>query len=255
MPSIARPTIVLVHGSWHVPQHYDELVQKLQHAGFDVYCPLPPICDETKRLKSNMCSDVTLVRDLVKSLIANSQQMVMLLHSYGDAVGTEAAQGLSITEQKAQGHSGGITHLIFMCGFMLQEGESVSSASLPRPQPEPVEADEATRTTFPCEPPIRLFYADVRLDLARKMASLLVRQSRPAMTDSVTYAAWRDIPTTHLKTKDDQVMFPGWQDRQIKAVRDAGIEVTVEELESSHSPFVSMPGKMVGAVERAIDVG
>ena len=254
MPSNARPTIVLVHGAWHVPQHYEEFLQKLRHAGFEAHCPLLPTCDETKRLNATMFSDVELVRDLVKSLIANSREVVMLLHSYGGAVGTEAVKGLSISEQSAQGQSGGVGRLIFMCGFMLQEGESVGGASLPRPEPEPIEVDEETGTTFLCEPPIKLFYADVQADLAQKMESLLVRQSGPALTASITYAAWKDIPTIYLKTKNDEILFPNWQDRQIKAVRDAGIEITVEEYESSHCPFISMPENMIEAVKRTVDV-
>lgn len=247
----ARPTIVLVHGAWHVPQHYETLLQKLRQAGFEVHCPLLPTCDETKRLNATMFSDVELVQDIVKSLIATSREVIMLLHSYGGAVGTEAAKGLSIPQQKARGHRGGIRRLIFMCGFMLQEGESVGDASLPRPDPEPVEVDEETGTTFLSESPIQLFYADVQADLVQKMESLLVRQSGPAMTDPITYASWKDIPTTYLKMKNDKVLFPDWQDRQIKAVRDARIEITVEEYESSHSPFISIPNKMVEAVERA----
>jgi len=47
------------------------------------------------------------------------------------------------------------------------------------------------------------------------------------------------------------VLFLAWQDRQIKAVRDAGVEVSVETFQLSYSPFLSMPGEVVNAVERA----
>ena len=175
----------------------------------------------------------------------------MLLHSYGGAVGTEAVNSLSASERAAKGLRGGVTHLIYMCAFMLQVGESVGGASLPRPVPEPVESDPATGTTFLCEPPIRLLYADLEPERARKMEALLVRQSGSAMTDAVTYDAWRYIPTTYLRTEDDRVLFLEWQERQIRAVRDAGVKITVESYKSSHSPFLSIPGEMVAAVERA----
>ena len=177
----------------------------------------------------------------------------MLLHSYGGAVGTEAVQGFSASECAAKGLRGGVTHLIYMCAFMLQVGESVGGASLPRPVPEPVESDPATGTTFLCESPIRLLYADLEPERAREMEALLVRQSGKAMTDKITYAAWRYIPTTYLSTRDDRVLFPEWQERQIKAVRDAGVELRVETYKSSHSPFLSIPGEMVAAVERVAE--
>lgn len=78
----------------------------------------------------------------------------MLLHSYGGAVGTKAVKGLSASERANDKLHGGVTRLIYLCGFILQVGESVSSASLPRPVPEPIELDEATGTTFPCQHPI-----------------------------------------------------------------------------------------------------
>ena len=253
MPSNTKPAIVLVHGAWHVPEHYTSFIQHLHQAGFDVLCPRLPTCDETKRLTSNMFSDAQVVRSQIISLIHNSREIIMLLHSYGGAVGTEAVNGLSASERAAKGLSGGVTHLIYMCAFMLQVGESVGGASLPRPVPEPVERDPATGTTFLCEPPRQLLYADLEPERGREMEALLARQSGPAMTDAVTYPAWRYIPTTYLRTMDDRVLFPEWQERQIKAVREAGVKITVETYKAGHSPFLSIPGEMVAAVERAAE--
>ncbi len=248
-----KPAIVLVHGAWHVPQHYTDFIQQLQQAGFEVICPLLPTCDETKCLDADMFGDAHVVRNLVLSLIERSREVVMLLHSYGGAVGTEAVKGLSVSERANEKLHGGVIHLIYLCGFMLQVGESVGGASLPRPVPEPIELDEATGTTLPCQPPIQLFYADVEPERAKKMEALLVRQSGSAMTDAITYPAWRYIPTTYLRTQDDQVLFPHWQERQMKAARAIGTSLAVETFVSSHSPFLSMPREIVGAVERAAE--
>ena len=253
MSSTGKPAIVLVHGAWHVPEHYSDFIQQLQQAGFDVFCPRLPTCDETKRLNANMFSDAQVVQNQVISLVDQSREVIMLLHSYGGAVGTEALNRLSASERATKGLRGGVTHLIFMCGFMLQVGESVGGASLPRPVPEPVEIDDATGTSFLCEPPIQLFYADVEPERAKKMEALLVRQSGSAMADAITYPAWQHIPTTYLRTQKDEVLFPHWQERQIKAVRDTGANLTVETFDSSHSPFLSIPEEMVAAVVRAIE--
>ena len=136
---------------------------------------------------------------------------------------------------------------------MLQVGECVGGASLPRPDPDPVERDAATSTTFLCEPSIELFYADVEPERAKRMEKLLTRQSGKARRDAITYPAWQHIPTTYLRTQDDRVLFPDWQGRQIKAVRDAGASITVETYKAGHSPFLSMPEEMVAAVERAVE--
>ncbi len=252
MSSNVKPAIVLVHGAWHVPEHYTDFIARLKHAGFDVSCPLLPTCDQSKRPDADLYADAHVVRDLVISLIDQSRDVVLILHSYGGAVGAEAIKGLSMRERAAEGLQGGVTRLIYMCGFMLQVGESVGGASLPRPDPDPVVFDDKTKTTFLCESPVQLFYADVEPDLAKEFKGLIVRQDARAMSDTVTHPAWQFVPTTYLRTTEDRVLFLDWQDRQIEAVRNQGVEVRVETFRSSHSPFISLAEDMIAAVERAV---
>lgn len=252
MSQDATPTIILVHGAWHVPAHYTSFIARLQHAGFEVSCPLLPTCDESKRPNADLYADAQVIRDQVISLVNQSRAVVMILHSYGGAVGAEAVKGLSSRERAAEGLHGGVTHLIYMCGFMLQVGEIVGGASLPRPEPDPVEFDDITKTSFLCESPVHLVYADVEPSHAKELEGLLVRQDARAMSDVVSHPAWRYIPTTYLRTTEDRVLFLEWQDRQIEAVRNEGVEVRVETFISSHSPFVSLVEEMVAAVKRAV---
>ena len=234
-----------------MPEHYTGFIQQLQQAGFEVFCPRLPTCDASKRLSADLFADAQVVRSQVIALIDQSREVMMLIHSYGGAVGTEAVKDLSLRERAAKGQQGGVIRLIYMCGFMLQVGESVGGASLPRPVPDPVESDDARGTTFICEPPVQLFYADVEPERAKKMEALLTPQSGKAMMDAITYPAWQFVPTTYLRTQDDEVLFPHWQERQIKAVEDAGVGLTVKTFKSSHSPFLSIPREMVAAVKRA----
>lgn len=180
--------------------------------------------------------------------------MILLFYSYGGAAGTEAARGLSTSERAAQGLGGGVVRLVYMCAFMLQVGESVLGESMPRPVPEPVEVNEADGTTFLQEDPVDLLYADVQPDsLAQEMKDRLVRQNGKAQMDQITWPAWSMIPTTYLRTEEDRILFPDWQDRQIGKVRGAGTEIIAESFKASHSPFLSMPGEIVAAIVRAAE--
>ena len=69
-----------------------------------------------------MFVDAQAARDQVVSLIDKSREVIMLLHSYGGAVGTEAVKSLSGSERATTGLKGGVVHLICMCGLMLQMG-------------------------------------------------------------------------------------------------------------------------------------
>ena len=182
----------------------------------------------------------------------------MLLHSYGGAVGTEAVKGfLAAKDRPENGGSStaGVVHLIYMCGFMLQVGESVASASLPRPVPDIVAFDEATGTISVVQDPVPLFYADVDPEVAAEMARLMTRHSAKAQIDQVSYDAWRDVGVTYLMMEEDRVLFPEWQQQQIEAVRREGVEVEVRTYKASHSPFLSLPGEMVDAVKKVADKG
>ena len=56
-----KPAIVLVHGAWHVPEHYSDFIQHQQQAGFEVYYPRLPTCEEAKRLTADMFADAQVV--------------------------------------------------------------------------------------------------------------------------------------------------------------------------------------------------
>ncbi|KAL8829671.1 MAG: hypothetical protein Q9191_001880 [Dirinaria sp. TL-2023a] len=242
---------MLVHGAWHTPSHYESFIAQLHRANFEVLCPLLPTCSPSTHPAATLSTDAQTIRSHLLPLLSKSRDVIMLLHSYGGAAGSEAVRDLSKTSRGAQNLSGGgVVHLIYMCAFMLQVGESVGSASLPRPVPEPVERDERTGTTFLREPPVALFYADVDPEVAERMQDMLVRQAGAAMSDQVTYPAWREVPSTYLRMSEDRVLFPEWQDRQICAVREAGVEVAVEEFQASHSPYLSLTPEMVAFLER-----
>ena len=49
------------------------------------------------------------------------------MHSYGGCPGSTAAAGLSKAVQTAAGKPGGIIGLIFMCGVIAHEGDSLLS--------------------------------------------------------------------------------------------------------------------------------
>lgn len=39
---VNKPTLVIVHGGWHVPESYKKLVVALERAGYEVHCPRLP---------------------------------------------------------------------------------------------------------------------------------------------------------------------------------------------------------------------
>lgn len=47
--SAAKPTLVIVHGGWHIPESYEKLVGALETAGYEVHCPRLPSTNQVWR--------------------------------------------------------------------------------------------------------------------------------------------------------------------------------------------------------------
>ena len=110
------PAIVLVHGAWSTPPIYDPFVKALRTAGYTVHCPLLPTCSSES---SKFSSDVTTIRNLVSSLVDASTNVLLLMHSYGGAVGSSAVADLSSKERAQQGLKGGVVHLLYLSAYIL----------------------------------------------------------------------------------------------------------------------------------------
>jgi pimeloyl-ACP methyl ester carboxylesterase len=78
----AKPTIVLVHGAWADSGSWDQVVSRLQRAGYTVSVPPNPLEDLT--------TDSQRIASFLQSL---SGPIVLVGHSYGGAVITNAATG------------------------------------------------------------------------------------------------------------------------------------------------------------------
>jgi pimeloyl-ACP methyl ester carboxylesterase len=77
-----KPTIVLVHGAWADSGSWDGVIQRLQADGYTVYAPPNPL--------RGLAYDPAYLADFLHSI---SGPIVLVGHSYGGAVITNAATG------------------------------------------------------------------------------------------------------------------------------------------------------------------
>jgi hypothetical protein len=125
---MSLPSIVLIPGAWHVPEHYAPLLDRFRNAKFEVVSRrLPSVGSETPREQS-VAKDVEFIKNtLLFPLIDAGKDILFIMHSYGGCPGGDAAKGLSKAERKAAGKEGGIIGLVYMCAFVASEGDSVLS--------------------------------------------------------------------------------------------------------------------------------
>src|SRR6202041_2695921 len=105
------PTVVLVHGAFADASGFAGVLRELEAPGHTTLAPPNPL--------RGVAFDASVVSDVVKAI---DGPVVLVGHSYGGAVITQASAGL-----------GNVTGLVYLAAFGLDEGESAASAQEPYP--------------------------------------------------------------------------------------------------------------------------
>lgn len=121
-----KPTIFIVHGAWHSAAHFVPLISLFKQAGYPVICPTQPTYNCQPPTKT-LYDDATFTRSILTDLIEKEQkEVIMIMHSYGGVVGTEAVTEELATEvRQAKGLKGGVVRLLYMTAFVLPLGDSL----------------------------------------------------------------------------------------------------------------------------------
>ena len=126
MSSPEKPTILLVHGAWHSSSIWGPLRELLtSHSYPSVAVDLPspgsaPPCD--------LQDDVAVVREaLMKLIVDEGKEVVLVMHSYGGVVGGASTEGLEKAYREKLEQKGGIVACVFILVFLVGVGQSLFS--------------------------------------------------------------------------------------------------------------------------------
>jgi pimeloyl-ACP methyl ester carboxylesterase len=119
-----KPTLIFVHGAWHTPESWAKVIPLMEAEDYKcLACRLPSVnSNPHKRIED----DIKAVREAIESEISQSNDVVLVVHSYGGAVGSSALKGL--TPPKEQGttssksSSGRILGMVMLASFFVPTG-------------------------------------------------------------------------------------------------------------------------------------
>jgi pimeloyl-ACP methyl ester carboxylesterase len=218
--------IVLVHGGFVDGSGWEGVYNVLKKDGYTVTIVQNPTI--------SLADDVAVTK---RAIAAQSGPVILVGHSYGGAVITEA------------GNDPKVAGLVYVAAFALDKGESVSSLIKDPPPGAPVP---------PLLPPVdgfllldkakfpASFAGDVNPEEAEFMADSQVPWGVNALGGTISEAAWKAKPSWYLLTTEDRMLPP---DAQRLMSKRAG--ATVVEVKSSHAVYVSQPQAVAHFIEKA----
>ena len=234
-PTGAKPTIVFVHGAFADASGFGAVTARLQHRGYTVISPANPL--------RGPASDAAYVASVLKQI---QGPIVLVAHSYGGAVISEAATQVS-----------NVKALVYLDALALEEGESNADiaqrfpnpgfldALRPRSFPQP---DGTEGTEFFIDP--AAFHSLFAADLPARVAAVMASAQRPLALagdqEKSTAPAWKTIPSWYLVGRQDQIFSAAAQ--RFMAER-ANAHTT--EINSSHASYISHPAEVTKLILQA----
>ena len=229
-----RP-VVLVHGAWHGAWCWATFQGELDRRGIPSYAIDLPGNGASLEPLGDLHHDAAHLAATLDYL--DLTDAVLVGHSYGGAVITQAAVGRS-----------DLAHLVYVAAFALNAGESVLGTLLSFDRHD-VDLGAAMRfhdngtSTLDPELATAALYGACSPEAAAAALPRLSPQPIPVVTEEVTGTPRDTIASTYVRCLQDRAVHPEHQ-----AVFAARCTTHVN-LDTDHSPFVSMPAALADILE------
>ncbi|MFD3475908.1 alpha/beta hydrolase [Streptomyces sp. NPDC058695] len=211
--------MVLVHGLYHAPQHFNVAVGELAAAQAEVAVP--------ELHRGSLQADTEAVQAVVDAM---EQPPLVVGHSYGGSVIT----GLT-----------GAAHLAYLAAIVPAEGESAARLGGSTELLASSIVHDGDGVTHVDPAAVEVFYADAPIERATWAASLL-RPQKPGCGRGVPERqSWQNTPSTYVICTEDRAIEA---DLQREMSRRCSSTLTWH---TSHSFFIRQPGR-VAAVLRSL---
>ena len=228
----ARPAIVIEHGAFADASGWDNVIGRLRRRGYRVLAPANPL--------RGVVSDAAYLKSVLATI---NRPVVLVGHSYGGAVITNAATGAP-----------NVRALVYIAAVAPAEGESQLDIFSRFPgsrlgpktlveRPFPGGVDQYVKSgSFRA-----VFAADQPAAAARTMAAAQRPLAKVAASEKSGPPAWRTLPSWFMVAEHDHAIPPAAERFMAKRAHAHTVEVA-----SSHDVMVSHPAAVTKLILRAI---
>lgn len=116
------PTILFVPGFWVGSAPFLHVASTLQAEGHQTEIATLPSTGTVSPGNPNMYDDIAAIRSIIIKLVEKGQHIVLVLHSAGGFLGSNAIEGLSLKARQEKELPGGVSKIVFVAGAVFPEG-------------------------------------------------------------------------------------------------------------------------------------
>lgn len=118
-----KPVLVFVPGFWEGVSVFESIRNELEIAHGYSTVAIPLVSTGTASPGNpGLKDDVQGIRSVLEPLVRDGKELLLILHSAGGFLGSQAIKGLTIKEQAEEGKKGGVKMIVFLAGAVLSEG-------------------------------------------------------------------------------------------------------------------------------------
>ncbi|KAG6362498.1 hypothetical protein INS49_010730 [Diaporthe citri] len=245
------PTVVFTPGAWHGTWAFDTVRSQLEVLGYPTEAVALPSVGNTNA-SVGVAEDAAALAAELATLTDAGKNVVMVCHSYGGVVASVAAEGYGYKDRSAAGLGGGVIMLVYMTAFAVPAQTSLLDAlggeylwwMSPDASGEFITAVNGSQ----------VFYADVANEtLVEEAVAALKPEPARIFSDDNTYEPWNNgVEVGFFFTEQDQAIPLATQQSMTAQFPSGYVSYTMN---SSHSPFMSMPEKVTEGVVLAATAG
>jgi pimeloyl-ACP methyl ester carboxylesterase len=216
--------VVLVHGAFADGSGWEAVAKILEKDGYTVSVAQPP--------ETSYAEDV---KNAKAAIAAMDGSVVLVGHSYGGSIITEA------------GNDPKVTALVYIAAFAPDEGESCASIEQALPQASKAFKPDSNGNWWIEQ---AHFAADFAADVPPAVSHFMAVSQVPISTDSFTHKvsnpAWKTKPSWYMVATEDRSINPDQERMMAKRAHAKSVEV-----KASHVAYMSHPKEAAKLIEEA----
>ena len=236
----ARPTVVLVHGSFADASGWNDVIKRLEARSYPTIAPANPL--------RGVAGDAAYIRSVLDSI---EGPIVLVAHSYGGMVITNAAAG-----------NADVKALVYINAFAPAEGETANDLAY-KFEGSMITPENLTIRPYPTAEPTQsgleayinadVFQQAFAADVDHKTVVAMAAAQRPIDLAVLQHPsgppAWATIPSWFVIGKDDHTIPADLH----RFMADRAGAVRTVELRASHVVMVSKPAAVASVIVEAAE--